>query len=104
MYERGGAAVLSVRQSAADDSRPTMLRGNPKTTEHKIRTALYELKNVTKIIIAQRLTSVMQADRIVIMEDGRIHAVGTHESLLASDPVYQEIYASQMKREEADEA
>ena len=73
-------------------------------TEHKIRTALYELKNVTKIIIAQRLTSVMQADRIVIMEDGRIHAVGTHESLLASDPVYQEIYASQMKREEADEA
>ena len=73
-------------------------------TEHKIRTALYELKNVTKIIIAQRLTSVMQADRIVIMEDGRIHAVGTHKSLLESDPVYQEIYASQMKREEADEA
>ena len=73
-------------------------------TEHKIRTALYELKDVTKIIIAQRLTSVMQADRIVIMEDGRIHAVGTHKSLLESDPVYQEIYASQMKREEADEA
>ncbi len=73
-------------------------------TEHKIRTALYELKNVTKIIIAQRLTSVMQADRLVIMEDGRIHAVGTHKSLLESDPVYQEIYASQMKREEADEA
>ena len=72
-------------------------------TEHKIRTALYELKNVTKIIIAQRLTSVMQADRLVIMEDGRIHAVGTHKSLLESDPVYQEIYASQMKREEADE-
>ena len=73
-------------------------------TEHKIRTALYALKDVTKIIIAQRLTSVMQADRIVIMEDGRIHAVGTHKSLLESDPVYQEIYASQMKREEADEA
>lgn len=73
-------------------------------TEHKIRTALYELKDVTKIIIAQRLTSVMQADRLVIMEDGRIHAVGTHKSLLESDPVYQEIYASQMKREEADEA
>ena len=52
---------------------------------------------MTKIIIAQRITSVMHTDLIVILDDGKIHAVGNHESLLKSDPIYQEIYASQMK-------
>ena len=66
-------------------------------TEGKIRAALERLPDVTKIIIAQRITSVMHTDQILILEDGRVHAVGTHESLLASDPIYQEIYASQMK-------
>ena len=66
-------------------------------TEGKIRASLASLKDVTKIVIAQRITSVMGADRIVILEDGRVHATGTHESLLKSDPIYQEIYASQMK-------
>ena len=66
-------------------------------TEGKIRAALAKLTGVTKIIIAQRVTSVMHTDLIVILEDGRIHATGTHEQLLASDPIYQEIYASQMK-------
>ena len=66
-------------------------------TEGQIRAALAKLTGVTKIIIAQRVTSVMHTDLIVILEDGRIHATGTHEELLASDPIYQEIYASQMK-------
>ena len=66
-------------------------------TEGKIRQALLALPETTKLIIAQRITSVMHADQIIILEDGRIHAVGDHPSLLASDPVYQEIYASQMK-------
>ena len=66
-------------------------------TEGQIRAALSALPNVTKLIIAQRITSVMNTDQIVILEDGRIHAVGTHKSLLESDPIYQEIYASQMK-------
>ena len=39
----------------------------------------------------------MEADQIIILEDGRIHAVGTHRQLLDQDPIYQEIYASQMK-------
>ena len=66
-------------------------------TEAKIRSALEGLTSVTKLIIAQRVTSVMHADLIVILEDGRIHAAGTHDQLLASDPIYQEIYTSQMK-------
>ena len=71
-------------------------------TEAKIRTALAALSGVTKIIIAQRVTSVMHADLIVILEDGRIHAAGTHSQLLVSDPIYQEIYASQTKGGSAD--
>ena len=66
-------------------------------TEGKIRAALAKLTGVTKIIIAQRVTSVMHTDLIIILEDGKIHATGTHEQLLASDPIYQEIYTSQMK-------
>ena len=66
-------------------------------TEGKIRAALAKLPGVTKIIIAQRITSVMNTDQIVILDDGRVHAVGTHASLLAEDPIYQEIYALQMK-------
>ena len=69
-------------------------------TEGKIRQALAQRRDVTKLIIAQRLTSVMEADKIVILEDGRIHAVGTHRELLASDPIYQEIYRSQMREED----
>ena len=66
-------------------------------TEARIRANLRALPQVTKLIIAQRITSVMDADKIVILEDGHIHAVGTHQELLASDRIYQEIYDSQMK-------
>ena len=66
-------------------------------TESGIRRALAELTDVTKLIIAQRISSVQSADLIVILEDGRLHAVGTHTELLAKDTIYQEIYYSQMK-------
>ena len=71
-------------------------------TEGKIRHALADLTDVTKLIIAQRITSVMDADMIVILDDGKVHAVGTHKELLANDTIYQEIYASQMKGDDAD--
>ena len=70
--------------------------------EGKIRHALAALTDVTKLIIAQRITSVMDADMIVILDDGKVHAVGTHKELLANDTIYQEIYASQMKGDDAD--
>ena len=65
-------------------------------TEKKIREALAARKDVTKIIIAQRITSVMNTDQIVILEDGKVHCTGTHKELLAHDSIYQEIYKSQM--------
>ena len=71
-------------------------------TESGIRRALAELTDVTKLIIAQRISSVQSADLIVILEDGRLHAVGTHAELLEKDTIYQEIYYSQMKRGDPD--
>ena len=66
-------------------------------TEATIRANLATLADVTVIIIAQRITSVMGADNIVVLDDGRVHAQGTHAELLAHDEIYQEIYASQME-------
>lgn len=64
-------------------------------TDADIRASLAALTGVTKIIIAQRVSSVADADQIVVLDDGRVHAVGAHAELLASDSIYQEIYASQ---------
>lgn len=67
-------------------------------TEAKVFANLnQEYKNRTKIIIAQRITSVMQADRIYVLEKGTIVGSGTHKELLASNSVYQEIYNSQLR-------
>ena len=56
-----------------------------------------EIPDTTKLIIAQRISSVQNADRIVVMDNGRITDVGTHEELLASSKIYQEVYNSQVK-------
>ena len=66
-------------------------------TEKEIRSALASLKDVTKIYIAQRISTVMSADRIVIMDDGRIVDTGSHEELMERCRIYQEIYDSQLK-------
>ena len=65
-------------------------------TEWKIRKRMEEsLPGVTKIIIAQRISSVRHADQIIILDDGKIHDAGTHEELLLRNEIYQQIYESQ---------
>ncbi|MDO5299795.1 MAG: ABC transporter ATP-binding protein [Clostridia bacterium] len=72
-------------------------------TDAKIRKAMREyIPETTKIIIAQRTASVEDADRIIVMEGGRINAIGTHAELLQHNDIYREIYTSQNKAGEKD--
>lgn len=68
-------------------------------TDALIRKAFAEeIPNTTKLIIAQRISSVQDADQIIILDGGAIQAVGTHDELLATNTIYQEIYNQQMKK------
>lgn len=67
-------------------------------TDAKIRKAFAEeIPNTTKFIIAQRISSVQNVDRIIVMEDGEVNGFGTHEELLATNEIYREVYESQTK-------
>lgn len=67
-------------------------------TEAKIRECFYkELKDTTVLIIAQRISSVAQADEIIVLDDGKIDSVGNHEKLMQTSEIYQEIYKTQQK-------
>ena len=68
-------------------------------TDALIRKAFAEeIPNTTKLIIAQRVSSVQEADQIIILDGGAVQAVGTHEELLAGNPIYQEIYNQQTRK------
>ncbi|MBO5215083.1 MAG: ABC transporter ATP-binding protein [Clostridia bacterium] len=70
-------------------------------TDAKIRSAFREkLSDITTIIIAQRISSIQDADKIIVLDDGKIDGVGTHEELLATNAIYQEVYFSQNKDKE----
>ena len=65
-------------------------------TDAKIRRAFRgEIPDTTKLIIAQRISSVQDADRIIVMEDGKVNGFGTHEELLEQNDIYREVYESQ---------
>ena len=67
-------------------------------TDAKIREAFAKkIPGTTKLIIAQRISSVQEADRILVLDDGRVHGLGTHEELLENNAIYQEIYETQTK-------
>ncbi len=68
------------------------------TTDAKIQRAFKsELSDITVVIIAQRISSIQHADRIIVMNEGKIEATGSHEELIVNSPIYREIYESQQK-------
>ncbi len=72
-------------------------------TEARIKEALdKELPGMTKIIVAQRISSIMDADQIIILDDGKINAIGTHETLLKDNEIYRDIYSREGNEPEAD--
>ena len=107
--ERGGANVSGGQKqrlciARALLKRPKVLILDDSTsavdtaTDAKIRTAFAKtIPGTTKIIIAQRISSVQDADRILVLDNGRINAFDTHENLLKTNAIYQEIYESQVK-------
>ena len=73
-------------------------------TDSLIQTAFKtEIPDTTKIIIAQRISSIENCDKIVVMDNGRIDGIGTHEELLKSNEIYKEVYESQMKGSDTNE-
>lgn len=85
--------ILDDSTSAVDTKTDALLRAAFKT----------EIPGTTKLIIAQRISSVQDADRIIVMENGRIDGIGTHEELLNNNEIYKEVYYSQVKGGEDDE-
>ena len=74
-------------------------------TDYLIRKAFKEdLPHITKFIISQRISSIEDADKIIVMDDGKVSGFGTHEELLKTNPIYQEVYATQVKGGEDDES
>ena len=74
-------------------------------TDAKLRQAIKGMKNdMSVIIVSQRASSIQYADKIIVMDDGRMAGVGTHEQLLAENEIYQEIYYSQFPKEKQKEA
>lgn len=86
------ALVRRPRVLVLDDSTSAV----DMATDARIREGLRQLTGVTKVIVAQRVASVTDADQIVILDNGEVHAVGTPAELLAHDPIYQELYHTQV--------
>ena len=116
MIERGGSNVSGGQRQRLCIARALLM--NPKIlilddstsavdtkTDSLIRQGLAtSLKETTKIIIGQRISSIQDADRIIVMNDGQIDAIGRHEELLATNAIYQEVYEMQTQgKGEADE-
>ncbi|MGX7394078.1 ABC transporter ATP-binding protein [Carnobacterium mobile] len=68
-----------------------------KTDAYIRKAFIEEIPNTTKIIVAQRISSIQDADRIIVLDDGKINGIGTHDELLKNNVIYQEVFDSQVK-------
>lgn len=99
-YASRGALLKNPKVLILDDSTSAV----DTRTDSMIRKAFREeIPNTTKLIISQRISSIEDADRIVVLNEGRIEGVGTHAELLASNAIYQEVYETQKKGEDEHE-
>ena len=112
MVEQGGANLSGGQKQRLCIARA--LLKNPKVlilddstsavdtaTDARIRAAFAEkIPGVTELIVAQRISSIQHADSILVLDDGRISGFGTHEELLSTNPIYQEVYRSQIRPED----
>lgn len=115
MLDQGGSNVSGGQKQRLTIARallkkPKILIFDDSTSAVDTKTDAYirrafneEIPNTTKIIVAQRIASIQDSDRIVVLNEGKIDGIGTHEELMAQNAIYQEVYASQMKGGAVDE-
>ena len=88
------ALMKSPKILILDDSTSAVDMTTDAKIQHVFRT---ELKDITTIIIAQRISSIQHADKILVMHQGKIESIGDHDTLIVKSPIYREIYESQQK-------
>ena len=83
-----------------DDSTSALDAKSEKLVQEALE---HDLKDTTTVIIAEKIVSVMNADKILVLDDGKLVAEGTHEELLETSPIYQDIYRTQKAKEKRGE-